>query len=384
LAAPTHQGGWIDPLVLVERLRDFQDVSAQADIYDQAQSLLRLAPDHRPAALRKAAQLEGEFGEALRYALGDEQARIGPTAALWVAAARARDPFRNDPLVEKTHAALGPDAGTAAQYHYEVKPVKQRLHFRLEREPPVQKPVALELATVLLHGGSLEKDYGIRWASTVWPAAREALFAAGAHLIGRNLDWWEAAWGNRTYLELLLDADVPLLPMALLLLALGLAAKEPGESGLASDALIASIDDGRLDGSKLGVTFAALLSTGLVKAARWARTLGTAARTSSLHAAVVSQVIQHALPGDPARAPRDLQTLLALLKELLIENGRRVSHSEARGYLDSLKASGKTGKLARELLGLEDHPDPRHRQSAAIRALAGRLDRAERWRRCLS
>jgi hypothetical protein len=170
LAAPTHRGGWIDPLLFVERLRAFPDESAETDIYDQVQSLLRLAPNHRPAALRQAAQLAGEFGDAVRYALGDEQARIGPTAALWVAAARARDPFRDDPQVEKAHPALGPDAGAAAHYHYGVKPEKQWHRFRLQREPAVAKPVAVDLPTVLYHAGAVEKDYAIRWAGTVWPA----------------------------------------------------------------------------------------------------------------------------------------------------------------------------------------------------------------------
>jgi hypothetical protein len=170
--------------------------------------------------------------------------------------------------------------------------------------------------------------------------------------------------------------------MALVLLVLGLAAKEPGESGLATDALIASIEDGRLDGRKLGAALAPLLPTGLVKASRWAKTLGTASRSSPLHAAVIREAIQHALPDDPAQAPKDLQTLLELLKEWLIESGCSVAHAAARAYLSGLKAAGKTGKLAREVLHLEDHPDPSFRQSAAALALAGRLARAERWQRC--
>src|SRR5262249_33659113 len=154
-----------------------------------------------------------------------------------------------------------PDAGTAAQYRYGVKQVQEWDQFFLKREPAIPKSVALDLPTVLLHAGTVEKDYeitiehldvsAIRWGSTVWPAGREAWFAAGTCLFGRNLDWWEAQWGNRTYLEPMLDPDVPLKTMALLLLVLGLAAKEPSESGLATDALIASIEDGRLDGSNL-------------------------------------------------------------------------------------------------------------------------------------
>src|SRR5207249_4452197 len=157
----------------------------------------------------------------------------------------------------------------------------------------------------------------VRWAGSVWLLAKESWFAVGAYLIGQNLDWWEAEWGNRAYLEPLLDPDVPLQSMGLQLLALGLAAKEPGESGLATDALIAAIDDGRLDGNKLGAGLAALFATGPIKAGRWAKTLATAARISPLHAAVVARALQGLVQGLPDAAAKDVQTLLELLKELL-------------------------------------------------------------------
>ena len=53
-------------------------------------------------------------------------------------------------------------------------------------------------------------------------------------------------WSNRGYLEPLNNGDLPLTEVALLVLALGLSSKEPGEVGLAIDASIAAIDDGRL------------------------------------------------------------------------------------------------------------------------------------------
>ena len=84
---------------------------------------------------------------------------------------------------------------------------------------------------------------------TVWPVQQEGWFARVLPRFANNLDWWEAMWSNRTLLEPLLDPDVPLKPMALMMLALGLAAKQPSENGLATDSLIAAIDDGRLDPS---------------------------------------------------------------------------------------------------------------------------------------
>src|SRR5262249_25319465 len=144
-------------------------------------------------------------------------------------------------------------------------------------------------------------------------------FAKGALALSGNLDWWEAEWGNKTLLEPLLEPDTPLEQMGLLLLALGLAAKDPGENGLATDALIAAIDDGRVDGELLGGVLAELLPSGLVKAARFAKTLGQAARSSLLHSFTVATAIERSLRGDPGKAPRDMSALLEVLRELLAE-----------------------------------------------------------------
>jgi hypothetical protein len=389
LSAPTHAGGWIDARILVDRLSQCQKMEAELDNYDEVQSLLRLPPDHRKEALRKTKRLKGEFADAVRYALGDDQARIGPTAALWVSAARARSPLADDPKVESRHANFGPDAGISARYHYSVK-LSQHTYegktysnhiFNLHCEPKMPKGAPRDLPTVSIHGNCNPR-------CLVWPLARESYFAAGALEIGRNLDWWEAQWENRLYLEPLLDPDVPMKPMALLLLVLGLAAKEPGEHGLATDALIATIDDGRVAADNLGNMLGSLLPTGLVLAKRYAKTLGEAARVSELHAYVVIGAIIRALSTMKAviksgstPMPRDLQSLLEFLHELLASSGETITDSEARKHLQEMKASGKTAGVIKSLIALPERPSRGHRMAAATRALTGRIERAERWMR---
>ena len=56
----------------------------------------------------------------------------------------------------------------------------------------------------------------------------------------------------RGFLIPLLNPDVPLRPMARLVIGAGLTAKVPEVTGLATDALIAAIDDGRIDAARLG------------------------------------------------------------------------------------------------------------------------------------
>jgi hypothetical protein len=396
LAAPTHAGGWIDPVALVERLKACESISAELDRLDEVQALLRLAPDHRKQALRKIGirkigKSATEFEQALRYALGAQGVSIGPTASLWIAAARARASFDDDHAVEARHPGFGPDGGRAARLTLKTRRFHQRDYFHLDQEPPLSAQITIEFPTALLHAGARTKGWdcpaarwsaaAVRWAGSVWPVGREAWFSAGAYLIGRNLDWWEAEWGNRAYLEALVDPDVPLLPMPLHLLALGLAAKEAGEGGMATDALIAAIDDGRVDGLKMGEAMASLLATGLIKPG-WARTLAAVARISHLHAAEIALAIQRSLQGAADRVSKEMHALLALLKELLISAGSGLRLPEARDFLTRLQGSGKTGDVARTILALEDEPTSPQAGNAAARALANRVDRAERWSRC--
>ena len=391
LAAPTHAGGWIDAREVVRRSRLLESLNQEADPPDQIQALLRLAPDHRSNALKAARHINGEFGAALRYALGGNE-KIGANPSLWVAAARARSPLADDATLERLHPGLGPDAGKVARHEASIQH-RGKTKFQtlsVSVEPTTLKLLVAELVTVLMNPrprGFNERYYveawetaaDLRWMLTVWPMQSEGWFGRVLPRFADNLDWWEAMWPNRTLLEPLLDPDVPLKPMALLMLALGLAAKQPGENGLATDSLIAAIDDGRLDACKLGATMAFLAP--MIKCVRLARTLSQAARVSPLHLQVVAQVIQSALRGDPAQAPRDLHALLELLKESLLELGASVSDAEARGYLEKIETGGKTIRLVRELLALEEKPKPSIRRQAVLRALEHRVVRAESWSR---
>jgi hypothetical protein len=70
LSAPTHGGGFIDPVILAARL----EAAAEAEDYDLAQALLRIAPERRAEALGRVAGLQGEAASVLRAAL--EAARV--------------------------------------------------------------------------------------------------------------------------------------------------------------------------------------------------------------------------------------------------------------------------------------------------------------------
>jgi Family of unknown function (DUF6493) len=361
LGAPTHVGGWIDPRVLVERAHTQMRLPSKLDRLDASLALLRLAPDPGPRAdaLQAAAGLEGHFAAALRYALGGEEKTVGPDARLWVAAARARAPRDDDPLVLVRHPDLGPDAGQAARRAVlpGPHPTRDRFiraqHHIISCDPPVQKADNPDLLTVLLHDivahGAADAT---GWVASAWPLGRESFFAAGADLmLGVELPPGEAV-SYRPFIEALLDPDTPLRPMARLLLAGTLSSNRPELQGLAVDALVAAVDDGRLDGRLLGETLRQVLTEGLAKPARLAKALADAARVSPLHARLAAIALQRLTAGQ-SPPPLGFHLLLELLKELLVETGQRVDDPVVRATLGGLPSSGKTGRLVRDILALE-------------------------------
>ncbi|QEG39282.1 DUF6493 family protein [Roseimaritima ulvae] len=370
LSAPTHLGGWIDPQELVSRANAFSAGGSDAapDTTDVCLALLRLAPEGRSEALAALTKSDGEWATAIRYGLGDDGVRIGKTPSLWIAAARCRSPWSDDPLVIKAFPDHGPDAGQAAAYSF-ICPTNKHKHTNvvIESEPPPPQPHDLSCVTVTLHaqrriGRGLTYELGtaggrtigsVRWTAMVWLQARESYFAAAEATLADNIDWWEAQWQNKTLLEPLLDARTPLREMGMLLLTTALAAKDPGEHGLATDIAIAAIEDGRLGADNLGPMLTRLLPTGLIKPGRWQKQLAEVASVSTVHAAVVQAALQISVGDDPTSMPRDYAKLLDLLKELSIQLEQNITVDTCRDFLSQLKGSSKAAKIARQLLALE-------------------------------
>jgi len=389
LCAPTHRGGWLDPRVLVQRLGDPRILENASD-FEKALALLRLAPDGRDAAHAVLPRQRDEFVSALRYALGGKVSRIGASGWLWAAAARARTPFHDDRALEQTHPGLGPDAARAASPSARVMQRQYQQHkyqeFKLSVEPPVPAKVDPRLLTVaawktaLATPDRVELDSSLRIGefTHLWPLGRELMCAAGAHAIGGNLDWIEARWHHREFLVPLLDPDQPLRPMALLLLVLGLAARESAESGLATDIAIAAIDDGRLDSEILGQQMAELMPTHLITLGRWAKTLQTVSKASALHAEVVRRAIARSLRGKPDAMPKDLHALVELLKELAISSASDVD-VDTREFLKQIQGTGKLAKAAKLLIGLKGGEDSDRLAAVQEQVLQSRLVRLRRW-----
>jgi hypothetical protein len=255
-------------------------------------------------------------------------------------------------------------------------------------EPDIPKGTGRDLVTVLFHSAARSPENlggknadTVRWVGTIWPIARESFFAAGAIAIAMTMDALAVHRENPAYLEPLLDPDTPLKPMALLLAALGLAAREPAEHDVAVKVLTAAIEDGRVDDVKLGDILGQLLPTGLINLARWAKTLGRVARTSPLHALVIRLALERSFRGTPSEQYRSFHALLDMYKELVFDARDGVRSESARRFLRQIKGTSKVAKTAKILLDckVRDLDDSVARIMPAV--VQGRVERAERWTR---
>ncbi|PXX41608.1 DUF6493 family protein [Undibacterium pigrum] len=368
LAAPSHQRGYIAPSVLIERAREQHALGLQQPLQEQVLSLLRLAPCQDAGVRQQAASLpDTPYHNALRYALGSQVSipAKGKDSALYIAAARARYPDEDDTSLIQLYGDFGPDGAHAARYRFEIEISKNEVytfyHSHL-RTTPAPRAIDPAYLSILRHpqvvedegyfrriesfGGNNESQ--IRWAASMMPSSLAAVFAEGAHAIANNLDWWEAEWYNKAYLNLLLDPTVPMSSSAITLLAFALAGKEPGQTAIAIDALVVTWLEGRLDASALAQAIHDLLATPQVKASRYAKSLATAARAHALAPQLVFQLLSTMVTQSPQAPPKDTAALLELLNELRLERKQSLP-APTLAALQIMQIGGK-GKTALKAL----------------------------------
>ena len=387
LAAPTHRGGWIDPRQVVERMAHWQSRSNlprehQPDHFDKVQALLRLAPDHRVAALASARSLTGEFADALRFALGAKgKFKVGANVGLWIAAARTRDPNGDFIAFFAGHDADGPDAAVPSVWITNPKP--KRMFLTLIASPPLRFP-RLDAPTAVI----TQNDGGFAWASRstldvrtrlqIWPVKLDGGWMYGVSaMICRRGDGPSIFAPLAPFLEPLIDAETPLNDAARCVLATGLFSKDPAARGTAVDALIAMIEDGRFTGDGLGAAIQRVTTVeNLVHLNRLVPSFTDLARVSPLHHRVAARTFADIVASlDPT--PADVHHLLTPLLNWLTESGDSLPEA-ARSALEKIDGSGKAAKLAQKLLRHEPRPADFIRR-ANYHALQARVDRACRW-----
>lgn len=375
LSTPTHRGGFIDPRQLVQRIQAQLRAGVMAPLSEQVLALMRLVPAPMDEAAARTALAEAQgltastpLVQALRYALGDGTVKVPADAAarpLFLAAARVRSPHADDAPTLAAYGDLGPDGPLHPRLGWHVLSRSTEYgytfhHLYLRHQPALQpqehaQPHHTALALCAKHLAdtrwSTEHEAAhIRFAASLLPSGLEPLFAEAARTMGNNVDWDEAQWQNRAYLDLLLEPTTPLTPMAVLLLAVALAGKEPGQAALAVDALVQGVQDGRLDVHALERTLASLWATPLVKGPRYAKSLAAAAQAHAAMPVAVFTLLCAMLEEPMTTWRKDQAPLLELLLELHLAQGLALPASTTAA-LAAMKLGGK-GKAAQlKLLG---------------------------------
>jgi hypothetical protein len=364
LATPTDPAGWLDPRTLVARFAATARFEAAPAHHDLVAALLRLATDGRDEALAAATHLPGEAGAALRYALGGVPAKV-ETPALWVAAARARAPFDDDPVL--IDAGLdGAGQGRAAKYALELIPNVNRYDDgsggRVRtftwwtaaltvdpvsvREAPDQ-PTVLAPRKFKSPGSDVTPDW-LPWLATVWPHDAEPFFAAtfGDVLFASGVNA-EVTYGTAAILDTLVAHPGRLGPVATATLAAGLSTRELAHRTRAVEAFTALVPGNRIPAAQLVDAMASL--AGHCTATRWAATLRDVAAVGPAAALSVVDVLARLLP----RLPYDHQALHALVSALHEESLRinaMPSGEPLTSWLAGFTGSSTGAKAAKRLL----------------------------------
>jgi len=397
LAAPTHRRGWIDPRELVRRVKETQSERLNLRKADLIQSLLRLAPDHRNAALAQAADIPGPCGRVVRWALrGDE----GPTEAdrgefaLWLAAARRRNPtgrLKELTVLSRAEAdvALEPPSyqwnpkGPETTERYWVRGGEVPFQIMPARQKPPEFDVELQ-PTLALSCATCEGVWGIGnpwitdWLATIWPANVDPLLAEGARALTQRVNSPASMLEpNYVYLAPLLEPDRPWTELAYLVAWIALVSKDADSRGSAMDAIIAAVEDGRADWRAAADVLLGLLPGGWIKLNRVGDVGREVSRVSPLHSWWVAEFLQCFI-GGLREAPRDLHHLLSLLVELL--SGLHLSVAEpARERLAMLKIPGRGGKAVEQLLAQAPTELSADAKRALHQCAESRISRAARW-----
>lgn len=358
LGAPTDSRGFVAADVLIARYDDYKKTKVEPGPTDMALALMRLSPEERDTALAELAQ-DDDYERAIAFALGADVSP-GKVDWLWVAAAAARLPYEDQPAIAKKHGRRNPDAGTKAQYAIRFKKDKYFTWLGVFVEPKIRKTVPKTHIATLFHMTTAgDRSYGsvcgfhvnmIRWCSTVWPLNQEALFSQGVLIFDHSQRLANTPYVG--FIEPMLESHVAIGQMGAALLVLSLASSDPAVKGVALDAAIASINEGRLVPEFMRQTLAALVPSGHAPVGRWTKSLTELAGVSEEHAVFVRNLITGSLRHDPCEAPRDMGGLVELLNELSVATSTPITDARSLEFLRGVTGGGKLKRFAGKLLAL--------------------------------
>jgi hypothetical protein len=338
LSTPTHHGGWIDPLILIERIKRDPNQLKFHDLFDKSLSLYRLPMDHRAEALEILGQ----------YLIGD-------------------------PYVDAVRAVLGDKIVTIVDPYYQIaiqtdKRCQQNLPiYKFDLQTNTISDILLDLPDktvekecvpvlclsyiigLLPHYEHAWVRSSLQWRSNLCPAIREPFYWSALEILKLEIEDLYDYPGPDAFLEPMLDPNEPINDAAMAVILIGLVTKPESLAALAQDILITAIADGRIDGTLIAESVRYWIRNNLPKRNRWAKRFETVSHISPRHAHVIRNMLELTVS---LFEPKEINPLLELLYELCIESNTSIELQELRTTLEHFNGSGKTAKTAKKLLEL--------------------------------
>jgi len=366
LNTPTHERGWIDPRILVERAQRSESEGHPIPVFEISSALLRLALEGRKAALPAAMNLTTEYGRALRFALGDDSVEVAQV--LQNAALRSRQPTGHLPEDRAGHLT-GPDGRLSAEATITIRPGYEKTRGRyvekveaglgLTLSPELDKharpslPGQLYGPLMKAHTNWMFDTLGIIWQATFWPANSFPT----ACICVQELSHPEFRGSDAEYVQ---TAEVAVLRCLLdrsfgfegyVALWLGLSAKGANTRSLATDLLINQVEYAWFDSESCAQALLFLLPDGVVRINRILPCIKETVQVSPRHRQQLLQTLQVAIalpPGTPP--PRLFRSLLDFLIEQRLLPSPPSLPDGSREYLESIEAKRKLAQSIKKLL----------------------------------
>lgn len=394
LSTPTHRGGWIDPLVWVQRLKSRADEAGALGSIDLHRSLVRLAPDNRAEALRCIADMPGDLGRVARFALGAEDRPTKDDAkqyTAWLCAARSCDPRRDwsEEFAVMRIEDTQPGGARPARFEWRTSHTKEsyedmrwknanlsyeistaesdgatakgaKSFFALGRNllGKASEPEWKSIPTIAANGrversafdwSELLSVWISQWLFYVWPQDVTGAYFRATRSLMYRIDEDTSSWSPlHGYFDALFIRGRPWGEGGHLVLCLGLVGKDADAKGLAIDAMIEGIDNGAFQPKRFAHIMQKLSGAEWVKLNRLGASLTQVAQTSPLQANAVSQAMQLWLPSFDF-TQRGSFHVLESLSEAQATSGQPLL-PQMRAKLDTLTGKGKAAKLAKGLL----------------------------------
>ncbi len=428
LSEATHQGGWIDPRVWVDRVLAVEESKIDFLESDLVRSLLRLMPDGRDDAWRRCETMSTKWKQLASLALG-ESVKLDDSwsAQVWFAAIRARDPWidlskliSDDELASLPELLLQlPDVVVPADYQWSVKPISKSAsrrglisaspsksmhstmqdfedeHATLRAQFLSQALGAEDFAQLLEAVTNREKTqresanfftaqlhhlplypapaYTYPYFAMQWPLKLDWYWCLATIGLSRRLESGGSVEERYSQFFLpLLENYRPLCPMAARALWIASVSKDTSARSMAVEVWIALIAEDRCDVETLIEALAEVVQGGWVKFSRVGELMGEVSRVSAQHAYLVASVIEGLLYQVDVPA-KDIAKLVEPLNECCEQLGRSISES-LRKNLTQI-SSGKAKATAKALCERKNHLTE-FRMSAIVGDLSARIDRA--------